>query len=298
MLEKEIRDVFSASPDVLYAFADISYSSYAEEYKSALVTAFPYGGQLTEADYTEEGFEEGIQSAKGRLEKTVAAIEEILQRHGAKYWVPPVAQQNETELRALFSFKTAAAHAGIGWFGKNDVIITDRYGPRVRLSAILIDEVFKYGEPITRGKCPEDCTKCIDICPCKALKNRQWTEGMDRSEIIDYQKCNRMRSAFIRKLGRKSACVSAWQYALSDTGNRRPERGKRASGSRIPPGRSGNRSSRNPSGTSRGCATAAAPESSKCTRTISTGNVSCGRSTRNSARHTCPARRDRTAAVA
>ena len=73
MLEKEIRDVFSASPDVLYAFADISYSSYAEEYKSALVTAFPYGGQLTEADYTEEGFEEGIQSAKGRLEKTVAA---------------------------------------------------------------------------------------------------------------------------------------------------------------------------------------------------------------------------------
>ena len=91
MLEKEIRDVFSASPDVLYAFADISYSSYAEEYKSALVTAFPYGGQLTEADYTEEGFEEGIQSAKGRLEKTVAAIEGILQRHGAKYWVPPVA---------------------------------------------------------------------------------------------------------------------------------------------------------------------------------------------------------------
>ena len=103
-------------------------------------------------------------------------------------------------------FKTAAAHAGIGWFGKNDVIITERYGPRVRLSAILIDEIFACGQPITAGRCPDDCTKCIDICPCKALKNQQWTIEKDRSEIIDYQKCNRMRSAFIKKLGRKNAC--------------------------------------------------------------------------------------------
>jgi epoxyqueuosine reductase QueG len=206
MPEKEIRKILSAHPEILYGFTDISYCSYAGEYASALIIAVPYGEQLSPEVYTEERFEQGIQSARGLLETVVARIEEHLKKNGTKYWIPPVAQENETELRALFSFKTAAARAGIGWFGKNDVIITEEYGPRVRLSAILIDEVFEYGEPVTRSRCPENCTKCIDICPCNALKNRQWVEGMDRSEIIDYQKCNKMRSAFIPKLGRKNAC--------------------------------------------------------------------------------------------
>ena len=206
MVEKEIREVFSEHPDILYGFTDISYCSFKESCRSALVLAVPYGEQLSADDYTEERFERGIQTAKGRLESVAAEIGQILQKHQVKYWIPPAAQENETELRALFSFKTAAARAGIGWFGKNDVIITERYGPRVRLSAVLIDEVFAYGRPVTAGRCPDDCTKCIDICPCKALKNRQWTIGTDRSEIIDYQKCNRMRSAFIPKLGRKNAC--------------------------------------------------------------------------------------------
>ena len=206
MPEKEIRKLFSEYPEIIYGFTDISYCSYKESFRSALVFFFFYGEQLTPDDYTEERFEQGIQTAKGLVETVVAGIELILQKHQVNYWIPPVAQENETELRALFSFKTAAARAGIGWFGKNDVIITERYGPRVRLSAILVDEVFEYGEPITVGRCPEDCTKCIDICPCKALKNRQWSIDKDRSDIIDYQKCNKMRSAFIEKLGRKNAC--------------------------------------------------------------------------------------------
>ena len=162
--------------------------------------------QLDPSTYTEERFDAGIQSARAVLETVVSDIEELLQKRQAKYWIPPVAQENETELLARFSFKTAAAHAGIGWFGKNDVIITKRYGPRVRLSAILIDEVFEYGRAFTKSECPDTCTKCIDICPCKALKNQLWTLYMDRSELIDYHKCNRMRSAFIKKLGRKNAC--------------------------------------------------------------------------------------------
>ena len=127
MPEKEIRDLFSAYPDIIYGFTDIPYCSYYQSYHSALVFAVPYGEQLSPDDYTEERFEQGIQSARTRLECIVAKIELILQKDRVKYWIPPVAQENETELRALFSFKTAAARAGIGWFGKNDVIITEKY---------------------------------------------------------------------------------------------------------------------------------------------------------------------------
>ena len=205
-LEEEIRNVFSEHPEIIFGFADISYCTYKDSYSSALVFAVPYGEQLIPDDYTEERFEHGIQSARATVDNVVMNIEDILRKYRVKYWIPPVAQENETELRALFSFKTAAAYAGIGWFGKNDVIITERYGPRVRLSDVLIDEIFEYGKPIDKSRCPDDCTKCIDICPCKALKNHQWTINTDRSEMIDYQKCNQMRSAFIQKLGRKNAC--------------------------------------------------------------------------------------------
>lgn len=78
-----------------------------------MVFAVPYGEQLSPADYTEERFDRGIQTAKAGLEGVVAEIETILRHYGVQYRVPPVAQENETELRALFSFKTAAARAGI-----------------------------------------------------------------------------------------------------------------------------------------------------------------------------------------
>lgn len=206
MPEKELRALLDAQPDILWGFADISYSPYAERYTSALVFAVPYGEQLTPETYTEERFENGIQSARVRLEVVVAEIEALLRSRGVRYWVPPVAQENETELLAPFSFKFAAVNAGLGWIGKNDVVITRRYGPRVRLSAILIDAPFAYGQPKTRSECPENCTLCVDICPCKALKNRLWTIDSQRAEIIDYRRCNRMRSAYIPRLGRKSAC--------------------------------------------------------------------------------------------
>ncbi len=204
--EAEIRAVFAGYPDVLYGFADIAYSPYAERYASALVFAVPYGGQLTSETYTEPGFEDGIVSARGRLETIAARIEDVLRRLGVDHWVPPVAQENETDLLAPFSFKFAAVNAGLGWIGKNDVVITRRYGPRVRLSAILIDASFPYGKPIVRSECPEGCTACVDVCPCQALKNRLWTIDTQRAEMIDYRRCNRMRSAFIPRLGRKSAC--------------------------------------------------------------------------------------------
>ncbi len=206
MAEEAIRALMAAYPDILYGFSDTAWSPYAAEYPTALVMAVPYGEQLTPEEYTEPRFDAGIRAAKAGIEAVLPRIEAILTDRGIPYWILPVAQRDEIELLAPFSFKTAAARAGLGWFGKNDVIVTRRYGPRVRLSAMLIGAVFRYGEPFLKSECPDGCTACVDICPCEALKNRQWTVGMDRSDIIDYHRCNRMRSAWIPKLGRKSAC--------------------------------------------------------------------------------------------
>lgn len=206
MVEQRIRTLFSEYPQVLYGFTDIAYSPYAEEYKSALVFAVPYGEQLTIHTYTEERFEKGIQTAKKKLEEILAQLETILREDGVSYWIPPVAQKDEVDLLAPFSFKFAAVNAGLGWIGKNDVVITREYGPRVRLSAVLIDEQFPYGPKIIKSNCPDNCQKCVDVCPHKALRNVRWNMGSARGEIIDYHLCNEKRSLFLAKHGRKNAC--------------------------------------------------------------------------------------------
>ena len=206
MVEEKIQHLFSRYPNSIYGFTSISYSVYASQYKSALVFAVPYGEQLTIDNYTEKKFERGIQDAKKIIEEILGHMEEILKQNKVKYYIPPVAQSNEEELVAPFSFKYAAVNAGLGWIGKNDVIITENYGPRVRLSAILIDSMFTYGQKITESNCPNLCRKCVEACPYNALHDVKWDIDVLRNEIIDYQLCNQKRSLYIEKHGRKNAC--------------------------------------------------------------------------------------------
>ena len=138
MVEKNIRNIFLEYPEVIYGFTGIAYSEYASAYKSALVFAVPYGEQLTVETYSEEKFEKGIQDAKKVLERILTQLQKMLDEYKVKYYIPPVAQNNEIDLIAPFSFKFAAVNAGLGWIGKNDVVITEKYGPRVSLSAIFL----------------------------------------------------------------------------------------------------------------------------------------------------------------
>lgn len=206
MIASKIQQIFADYPEVLYDYTDISYSPFSKEYQSALVFAVPYDKQLTLDDYTEEGFENSILNARKKLEEILGKLEDVLKEETVKYAIPPVAQRDEEELEAVFSFKYAAVNAGLGWIGKNDVLITEKYGPRVRLSAVLIDAPFAYGSKITESRCPEGCTKCVDICPHKALTGRLWDIHRLRSDLIDYHLCSRKRSAYIEKHGRKNSC--------------------------------------------------------------------------------------------
>ncbi|MFC1937499.1 hypothetical protein ACFLWY_02935 [Chloroflexota bacterium] len=72
-------------------------------------------------------------------------------------------------LKAMFSFKHAAQAAGLGTIGWNSLLITNNFGPRVRLGCVLTEASL---EP-TAGPAPSfDCSKCkvcIQKCPADAL---------------------------------------------------------------------------------------------------------------------------------
>ncbi len=206
MVEEDIRNIFLEYPEVIYGFTDIAYSPYADTYKSALVFGVPHREQLTIETYSEEKFENALQDAKNTAEKILAQLKKLLDEHKIKYDIPPFAQNDEVDLTAPFSFKYAAVNAGLGWIGKNDVVITKQYGPRVRLSVILINEPFTYGPKVLYSNCPENCRKCVDACPHEALHNVQWNRNSFRKDIIDYRLCNEKRSLYLKTHGRKNAC--------------------------------------------------------------------------------------------
>jgi Uncharacterized Fe-S protein len=206
MIANAVEKIFLSYSDVLYGYANISYSDFYKQYKSALVFAVSYTNQLSIKNYSELAFDKGITGAKNNLNIILDKIEGVLQKELVHYYIPSVVQNNEKDLEAPFSFKYAAVNAGLGWIGKSDVLITEKYGPRIRLAAILIDEILPYGKPITNSKCPEDCSKCVDICPYKAIYGVKWDIGKYRNELIDYKLCNQKRSQLLQKRGRKSAC--------------------------------------------------------------------------------------------
>lgn len=60
-----------------------------------------------------------------------------------------------------------AQRAGLGFIGKNGLLITEEFGSYVYLGEIITNIPFEPDTPI-ENKCGE-CTKCIDLCPTSAL---------------------------------------------------------------------------------------------------------------------------------
>ncbi len=63
--------------------------------------------------------------------------------------------------------KPIARRAGVGWYGKNGIIITERFGSWVVLGEIITELELDTDESLQRD-CG-DCTICIDSCPTKAI---------------------------------------------------------------------------------------------------------------------------------
>ncbi len=74
---------------------------------------------------------------------------------------------------ATFSFrlplKTAAVRCGLGCQGKNTLLITPEFGPKVRIISVLTSAELDPDKPWTKDLC-SNCQKCVDACPTKALK--------------------------------------------------------------------------------------------------------------------------------
>lgn len=86
--------------------------------------------------------------------------------------------------------KTIAILAGLGWIGKNNLLVTQEYGSALCMSTVLTNVPLPTeNKPIIMPKCGK-CTVCKDTCQAEAIHGCSWKMGMNRDLIVDVYHCN------------------------------------------------------------------------------------------------------------
>lgn len=91
--------------------------------------------------------------------------------------------------KTLLPLKTLAVCAGLGWIGKNNLLVNTEYGCSQTWGAVLTDMPLETisREP-SKVRCA-NCRVCVDCCEPGALKGKIWERGIGREEIIDVNRC-------------------------------------------------------------------------------------------------------------
>lgn len=92
--------------------------------------------------------------------------------------------------RAHLSHKHVARAAGLGWIGRNNLLVTERFGSRVRLLSVLTNLPL-----VTSLPSPRDCGSCracLSVCPAGAISERR--------EDFDHLRCYEQLKLFSKTL--------------------------------------------------------------------------------------------------
>ncbi len=86
--------------------------------------------------------------------------------------------------------KTIAGLAGIGWIGKNSLLVTAEFGSAICICSVLTNAPLKTVRHTPANPLCGDCKICKDVCKTNAIEGEKWTIGTSRDTLIDVNKCN------------------------------------------------------------------------------------------------------------
>lgn len=157
-------------------------------------------------------------SANSALDRAALMVAKMIQEEGHRaYPISASSMLNNGRLEGVFSHKLAANLAGLGWIGKNCLLITPRNGPRVRLASVLTDAQLEVGAPIPNG-C-KTCARCVDICPAKALTGAPFNPAEPRDVRFTATKCDEYTTERMKTFGDVNCglCVYICPYGNRQT---------------------------------------------------------------------------------
>jgi len=141
-----------------------------------------------------------------RLDNIASRMGSMLQANGWRAYPVParVTFDNERQY-SIFSHKMAARLAGLGWIGKNCLLITPQNGPRVRWASVLTNAPLEASREPLPNRCGT-CRQCVEICPVNAIMGRQFDLEEPRQVRLDAFKCNAHQKSMEAKHGMPVNC--------------------------------------------------------------------------------------------
>lgn len=127
------------------------------------------------------------------LDRTALKVANFLQSLGYRA-LPVAASQtmDTTHQRGHLSHKEAAEAAGLGWIGRNNLLVTRKYGSQVRLVTLLTDapiaaDFGSHHKDSGAGDGCGSCRTCLNACPAGAIKEKR----VDFEHIACYEQIKR-----------------------------------------------------------------------------------------------------------
>jgi len=111
----------------------------------------------------------------------------------AGYQAMPIAASQLVDWKkqqAHLSHKHIARAAGLGWIGRNNLLVNERFGSRIRLVTILTDLPLVVEAPVSRD-CGS-CRECLAVCPAGAIH--------DQPTDFDHVRCYEQLKTFSKTL--------------------------------------------------------------------------------------------------
>ena len=123
------------------------------------------------------------------LDRLALQITNFIQKLGYEALPIPASQVIDRERQiGHLSHKKVAIQAGLGWLGRNNLVVNPQFGARVRFVTILTDLPLTVDKPL-RTDCGT-CEKCLNICPADAIKENR--------EDFDHLACYKQLELFRR----------------------------------------------------------------------------------------------------
>lgn len=136
-----------------------------------------------------------------KLRGTALGLVRQLEEAGYRAYVPPGGLADKEKLMSFFSQKIAAHLSGLGWIGKNCMVINPELGPRVSLATVLTDAPLYAGAPLRNG-CG-DCVECVDICPPHSFTGVSFDSSQPREARYNAHLCESYCTGQLKALGVK-----------------------------------------------------------------------------------------------
>lgn len=96
---------------------------------------------------------------------------------------------DEQSWKSRLPHKTIARLAGLGYIGKNNLLITEGNGCAFSMCTVLTDApISTQNAPLVSSKCGS-CEVCKSVCPGHAILGNEWSQSGGRESVVDVFKC-------------------------------------------------------------------------------------------------------------